>query len=151
MAAVTYVYGVQDLYALAPFATMGLHTSVALVLLSLGALLVDPERGWAATVASDYLGGGAARRQLLFTLSIPIAGAVLLWATNAREVGPNLAMALLVVLTAASLCRPDPARCRKPECPGCRTAGPDRDPRRSKGRRRRPAPGTDRGACGRDA
>lgn len=103
MAAISYVYGVQDLYALAPFATMGLHTSLALVLLSLDALLVDPERGWAATVASDYLGGGAARRQLLLTLLIPIAGSLLLWATDAKRIGPNLAMALLVVLTTASL------------------------------------------------
>lgn len=73
-----------------------------MLLLSLGALAVDPDRGWAAAVSSDLIGGGATRRQLAVTMLIPVTGAVLLKITDAAVIGPSLAMALLVILTTAT-------------------------------------------------
>ncbi|MCJ2133263.1 ATP-binding protein [Methylobacterium sp. J-026] len=103
LALVGYAYGVQDLYALSPFSTMALHTAAGLFLLGLAAVVARADRGWGAVIASDLAGGGATRRQLGLTLLIPVAGAVLLRTTDARHVGPGMAMALLVSLTVICL------------------------------------------------
>jgi signal transduction histidine kinase/CheY-like chemotaxis protein len=103
LALVGYAYGTRDLYALNPFDTIGLHTAFGLFLLGLAAVVARPDRGWGAVIASDLAGGGSTRRQLAFTLLIPVAGAILLRVTDAGKVGPGMAMALLVTLTVACL------------------------------------------------
>ncbi|MCJ2036146.1 ATP-binding protein [Methylobacterium sp. J-068] len=103
LALIGYAYGVRDLYAFGPFDTIALHTAAALFVLGLAAVVVRFDRGWGAVVASNLAGGGATRRQLGLTLMIPVAGGILLRATDADTVGPGMAMALLVSLTVASL------------------------------------------------
>ena len=103
VAVICYAYDVRDLYALQPFNTIAVHTAVALFLLSLAVLMVHPERGLVAIVASGFAGGGATRRQLAFTLLIPLFGGLLLKATDAQNMGPSSAVTLLVVLTSVSL------------------------------------------------
>lgn len=103
VAVVCYAYDVRDLYALKPFDSIAVHTAVSLFLLCLGVLMVHPERGWVAIVASGFAGGGATRRQLAFTLLIPLLGGLLLRASAAQNLGPGSAVALLVVLTSSSL------------------------------------------------
>jgi signal transduction histidine kinase len=103
MALLGYVYGVRDLYAVPVFRTMALHTALSMFLLALATILVRPQDGLASIIASPGAGGRATRRQLAFTLLPPIAGAILLRATDAHRLGPGAAMAFLVVLTIAPL------------------------------------------------
>jgi signal transduction histidine kinase len=98
-----YLYGVADLYALPMFNSMGLNTAVALTLLAVAEVLVEPQRGWASVIVSREIGGGATRRQLSFIAVPVIAGWVLLRATGAAQVGPGAAMALLVIITVVPL------------------------------------------------
>ncbi|CAN5396607.1 hypothetical protein BH10PSE17_BH10PSE17_10040 [soil metagenome] len=98
-----YAYGVQDLYAVRVFNSMALNTSVGLFGLSLASILVQPDRGWAAVIGSDQPGGSASRRQLAFGVLPPLAGWLLLQATDARQLGPAAAMAFLVILTVLPL------------------------------------------------
>ncbi len=94
-----YCYGVDDLYALPLFSDMAPRAGVALALLALAALLVDPACGWSSVLASSYLNGGTTRRQMAFTLVPPVAGWLLLKATDSDRLGYGAAMALLVVAT----------------------------------------------------
>ncbi len=94
-----YFYGVEELYKLPMFNNMALNTAFALLLLSVATLLAEPTRGWASVIGSAAPGGGATRRQLSF-VALPIfAAKLLLLATAALQVGPAVAMALLVTVT----------------------------------------------------
>jgi signal transduction histidine kinase len=103
VAVIGYAYGVRDLYAVPVFNTMALHTACALILLSAASLIVLVDRGWAAVITSHEAGGGATRRQLTFILAPPIAGGLLLRATDAHALGPGAAMAFLVIITVTPL------------------------------------------------
>jgi signal transduction histidine kinase/CheY-like chemotaxis protein len=98
-----YAYGVRDLYTVQAFNAIAIHTAASLFFLALATMFTQAEHGWAATVASSGSGGGATRRQLLFTLVPPLAGWLLLHATNASTLGAGMGMALLVVLTVTPL------------------------------------------------
>jgi signal transduction histidine kinase/CheY-like chemotaxis protein len=98
-----YLYGVGDLYALPMFNSMALNTAAALFLLSAAALFSAPDRGWAALIAGDGIGGTATRRQLSFILLPVAAGWILLNATRMEAVGPAIAIALLVIVTIVPL------------------------------------------------
>jgi two-component sensor histidine kinase/PAS domain-containing protein len=98
-----YIYGVADLYALPMFNSMGLNTAVALTILAIAEILVEPEVGWASVMVSHEIGGGATRRQLSFIVVPVIAGWLLVQATNAGQIGASAAMALLVVTTVVPL------------------------------------------------
>jgi signal transduction histidine kinase/ActR/RegA family two-component response regulator len=94
-----YLYGVNDLYAVAIFDSMALPTAGALFSLSLSALTVEPRQGWAVVVGSNELGGSAARRQLCF-IAVPVAaGWVLLAIAETHYLGPAMAIAMLVIIT----------------------------------------------------
>ncbi|MFM6158995.1 MAG: sensor histidine kinase, partial [Sphaerospermopsis kisseleviana] len=69
---VSYGLGISNLYLLNSFTTMALHTSIAFILISVGILLNDPQKGWMEVVMSSYLGGIIARRLLPIVISIPI-------------------------------------------------------------------------------
>ncbi len=103
MAVIGYAYGVQDLYAVPLFRTMALHTALAILSLSAASILLRPNEGWAAVIASREAGGAATRRQLGFILLPPVAGGLLLAGMDALRVGPGAAMALLVVLMVVPL------------------------------------------------
>lgn len=103
MALLGYLYGVSDLYALPMFNSMGLNTAIALSILAIAEVLVEPELGWASVIVSREIGGGATRRQLGFIAVPVIAGWVMLQANNAAQIGAGAAMALLVITTVVPL------------------------------------------------
>ncbi len=71
---VGYSFGIGTLYLynLVSFTGMALHTSIALIFLSLGILLADPEKGWIQVVMSPSLGGITARRLLPIIIGVPL-------------------------------------------------------------------------------
>ena len=64
LAFVGYFYGVETLYRIAPYATIGLHTVIGFWLLCLGILLARPTRGVMLLFTSDRLGSVVVRRML---------------------------------------------------------------------------------------
>ncbi len=71
-ALVGYVYGLRSLYDFAPFASMALHTAIALVALAVGVLAARPGGGLVRFITSDSAGGVAARRVLPFAIGVPV-------------------------------------------------------------------------------
>jgi signal transduction histidine kinase/CheY-like chemotaxis protein len=67
-----YAYGVEALYAVDPFGSMALHTSLGFGVLALAVLFTPPARGVVALVARDTTGGTTARRYLPFALAVPL-------------------------------------------------------------------------------
>ncbi|MCY0386769.1 response regulator [Robbsia sp. Bb-Pol-6] len=98
-----YAYGVRDLYSLFPFNTIALHTAGALFLLGIATLLSQTERGWARAITSAGPGGRTTRALLAFTLLPPVVGALLLHLTHTWRLGPDVAMAILVIVSVAPL------------------------------------------------
>jgi PAS domain S-box-containing protein len=99
-AVVGYFYGVEDLYAIATYTQMALHTGLTFVVLSLGVLFASPHWGLMQLVTQDSLGGFIARQLLLAAVVIPlllgwliIQGQHLLWFDS------FFGLSLLVVLT----------------------------------------------------
>jgi signal transduction histidine kinase/CheY-like chemotaxis protein len=103
VAVLGYFYGITDLYALPMFNSMALNTALALLLLSVAALLAAPASGCAAILCSEGLGGGPTRRQLAAIVLPILVGKLLLLAVAAGWLGPAVAMALLVIVTVAPL------------------------------------------------
>ena len=94
-----YAYGVHDLSGIALFSNMAMQTAIAIFMLSIASLVLRPDLGWAAVVASSYAAGGVARRQLGFMLVPPIVGWVLVQAVYLHRLEVDAAMALFVVIT----------------------------------------------------
>jgi PAS domain S-box-containing protein len=98
LALLGYVYGAPDLYAIGPFASVALHTAVALLVLALGIVLARPERGLMQVVASDSPGGVLARRLLPAAVALPAALALLgQCGEHAGFYGAGVGRALLVM------------------------------------------------------
>ncbi len=72
LAFIGYFYGVETLYSVGPYATIGLHTVFAIWLLCLGILFARPQRGLMAIFTSDELGGIVARRMLPTAILLPL-------------------------------------------------------------------------------
>jgi PAS domain S-box-containing protein len=72
VAVVGYAYGVHSLYAIGPFASVALHTALALLVLAAGLLAARPDRGLIVPVTSSGDGGLAARRLLPFAVLVPV-------------------------------------------------------------------------------
>ena len=72
LAFIGYFYGVETLYRVGPYFTIGLHTVVAIGLLCAGILFARPDRGIMALVTSDKLGGLVARRMLPAAILVPL-------------------------------------------------------------------------------
>jgi signal transduction histidine kinase len=92
-------YGVRDLELATLFNNMALQSAVAVFALAIGSMMLRPDLGWPAVVASSYAAGGATRRQLAFTLMPPVVGWVLMQAVHAGRLDIGAAMALLVMAT----------------------------------------------------
>ena len=99
MALLGHAYGVQEFSALKGFSHMAVQTAVAIFVLSIASLVLRPELGWSAVVASSYAAGGAARRQLGFMLVPPVVGWVLVRAVHLDRLDVDAAMALFVIVT----------------------------------------------------
>ena len=98
-----YAYGVEDLYALAGFKTLALHTAISLFLLSSATILEAPWAIWKGVLVSDTEAGRSTRRQLWFAAVPALAGWLLLKLTGDGGLGIGVAMALLVILMVAPL------------------------------------------------
>jgi len=100
---VSFAYTPDDIYAIAFFSGVAVHTAAALFLLAGACIFIESRSGWAAIITSPQAGGGATRRQLLFALMPPIAGWFLLQLTGSDRLGLGAAMTLLVVATVVPL------------------------------------------------
>ncbi|MGH9884978.1 MAG: PAS domain S-box protein, partial [bacterium] len=93
-----YLYGVRDLYAIGPYASVALLTALALCALAVGVLLARPQRGWMQWVASDSAGGVLARRLVPAAIVVPVVLARLRqWGEEAGLYGTGFGRAILVV------------------------------------------------------
>jgi PAS domain S-box-containing protein len=95
-----YIYGKPFFYTIG-YTGMALHTSVAFILLSLGILFANPERGLIAVIASDRAGGIMARRLLPQAMLIPpLAGYFIISGERLQAYSPEVGISLLSVLNA---------------------------------------------------
>ncbi|RZL48174.1 MAG: response regulator [Variovorax sp.] len=99
MALLGHAYGMHELSALVMFSSMALPTAAAVFMLAIASLVLRPDLGWSAVVASSYAAGGAARRQLGFMLVPPVVGWVLVQLVYLERLDVDAAMALFVVVT----------------------------------------------------
>ena len=73
IAVLGYVYGAQQLYQIRPYASVALHTSVCILLLSVCFVLMRPDRAIARELFSQHHGGLMARRVLPLAILLPVA------------------------------------------------------------------------------
>jgi signal transduction histidine kinase len=99
MALLGHAYGMHEFSALVMFSSMALQTAIAIFVLAIASLVLRPDLGWSAVVASSYAAGGAARRQLGFMLVPPVVGWVLVQVVYLDRLDVDTAMALFVVIT----------------------------------------------------
>ena len=98
IALTTYLYEVKSLYAVSPYSTMALHTTITFVVLSFGLLFSQPERGLMAIIVSDTAGGITLRRLLPAVISIPVVvGYIRLMGERAGFYGFEFGLALMTV------------------------------------------------------
>ncbi|MFS8117734.1 MAG: PAS domain S-box protein, partial [Microcoleus sp.] len=99
MGFIGYIYGKALFYQIGDLTGMALHTSVAFMLLSLGILSANPERGLIAVIASDRAGGVMARRLLPQAIVIPpLAGYFIISGERFQAYESELGLSLLSVL-----------------------------------------------------
>jgi signal transduction histidine kinase len=127
LALIGYAYSVSELYRIASYMQMALHSVVTCSLLSLGLLFARPDRGIIAVITSNGVGSIMARRLLLAAISIPLAvGWLSLAGQRAGFYDLEFASSLIVAssiiiftaliwLTAGSLNRADAERRRAEE------------------------------------
>lgn len=72
LALIGYAYGVQSLYAIAPYSSVALHTAVMFIVLSHGLLFARPDREFMVAITSECAGGVMARRLVPAALWIPL-------------------------------------------------------------------------------
>lgn len=70
-ALVAYVYDVEDLYAVVPYSTMALHTSLAFGAVAVGLALTTHRHGLIRLLCTDSLGGLTARWMLPVAIAVP--------------------------------------------------------------------------------
>ncbi len=98
IALIAYIYEVKSLYAVSPYSTMALHTSITFIVLSFSLLFLQPERGLMAIITSDTAGGITMRRLLPAAIGIPVAvGYVRLMGEQAGFYDIGFGLALMVV------------------------------------------------------
>ena len=101
LALLCYAYGVEGLYAVAFYRTMAVQTAASLSLLFLACFVHDPERGWAATIASGQPSGTSTRVQLVFSTLVPFLIGLLV--LRGLHVAPSLGIAIVVASTTVPL------------------------------------------------
>jgi len=98
-AIVGYLYSVVSFYRVASYTGMAMHTAVAIFLLSHGIFFQYPNRGVAAVISSQSLGGVVVRRLLPAAFLIPMAiGWVCVEGQKAGFYGAEFGLALMVTL-----------------------------------------------------
>lgn len=93
-----YFFSVTALYAILPYSSMAVHTSLLFVLLGIGILLARPDRGLMQTISSNHMGGRLARRILPGSALLCIVTAKLcVWGQQAGYYGIEIATVMLIV------------------------------------------------------
>lgn len=106
LALLGYVHDARPFYGLTAILAhtgMAAHTAATLVLLNLSILLARPGAGGVATLASEELGGFMARRLLIVTLGVLVAGIFLVMGRRIGLYDQTIASALLTFITMATL------------------------------------------------
>ena len=98
-----HVFHVGPLYGPGQGVGMALHTLVGLVVLALGVLALEPERGPLRLLLSNAAGGVMARWMLPALLSPLVWGTVLARLTDAGALAPALTLALFCVAMTGTL------------------------------------------------
>lgn len=99
-----YLFGLEALYEFFPYSSMAIHTSLMLVLLSLGILCLEPGRGIMAVITSGSLGGVMARKAIPFALALPVfVGLLCIAGQRSGLFDPEFGTALGVVLNVLML------------------------------------------------
>jgi len=73
VAALGYLYGAEQLYRIAPYSSVALHTALMMVLLGTATLFSRPDLHIARELYSRHLGGLMARRVLPLIVLLPVA------------------------------------------------------------------------------
>lgn len=71
LALIGYAYDVKSLYQINSYTSLALHTSVTFIVICLGILLTQPERGMLKIITSRNMGGLLARRLLIAAIALP--------------------------------------------------------------------------------
>jgi PAS domain S-box-containing protein len=99
-----YLFGQALLSHVPAFSTLGVHTAVAFVALSVGVFIVRPDVGLMASITADGIGGAALRRLLPISLGLPLLiGWVRLHGERAGYFDAISGLALVVTAMAACL------------------------------------------------
>lgn len=93
-----HLYGIGSLYDLGPFEPMAIHAAIGLLAGSIGVWLVHPESGLVRLLTGPGPGSAATRRLLPWALGLPVGfGLLHSWAEAEQRLGPDVALALLVL------------------------------------------------------
>jgi two-component system, cell cycle sensor histidine kinase and response regulator CckA len=96
---VGYIYSVASFYKLSSYTGMAIHTAAALILLSLGILLNDPDSELVNLIRSDSLGAVLERRLLPAVLLVPlIVGWIRVEGQKAGLYGTDFGVALFTTV-----------------------------------------------------
>jgi PAS domain-containing protein len=102
MAILGYLYSAVSLYRIASFTGMAVHTAIAFFLLSLGVFFSAPDRGLAAVISSDSLGGILLRRLLPTASLVPIViGWLRMEGQKAGWYGTEFGLSMMVTVDVA--------------------------------------------------
>jgi signal transduction histidine kinase len=95
-----YLFGVEDLYEMRGFTTVAVYAAVAMLVLSMGILCAHAEEGWISEIAGDTDAARARRPILAAALVVlPLAGWLRLRGERAGLYGPEMGVAILVVVS----------------------------------------------------
>ncbi|MBK9925882.1 MAG: PAS domain S-box protein [Anaerolineales bacterium] len=98
LAFVGYIYGASSLYRISIYSSLAIHTSIGLILLSLGIFFTNPESELARFVLMDTPGGMILRRFLPISILLPILiGWIRLMGQYAGLYDTNFGLAIMVI------------------------------------------------------
>jgi signal transduction histidine kinase len=99
-----YGYGAEELYGIAPYTGIALHTAITFVLLHLGILAASAHGGVVARFVDDGFAGTVLRRLTVPVVVLPpLLGYLYLFGREGQVVDRGLGMALYVVATIVML------------------------------------------------
>jgi signal transduction histidine kinase/CheY-like chemotaxis protein len=93
-----YAYGVRDQYVFRVLNTLALHSSASLFALAVATLLIQHRHSWLAPLFTRSPGGTLSRQLVGVTFALPIAGWLLVRATQIDNLSVGVALAALIIV-----------------------------------------------------